>query len=419
MKIKYNFLTAVPVILLLIFPETSIQTSLALEKNNCHSIYLCKTYLNIGFADWIIIMMTLIIIVNIFFSYGRIFINKTSDFYKVVLVYLLYLVIGILYNIFVQYDIIAYLYDFKVILYFIVIYYWFQLFCKFEFSSKEIIFVFLIMALGPLWDYFYIRNFGIIERPNLISFMPTILPLINIKFVILLMICFKQYRLWLLFFLIFEILSLFNQAGLGGIYSIFASIAIVFLYQTKFQKNLIFLILFISFLFINLALPLIMYEALPYITDIKSDGLDIRKMKTLSAWDNYFINFPIIIGKGLGATYFETVTSIYTNVYSTGVHHEEGNVKFIMHSPLAIFYKLGLIGVFLIMFVLLKTSVKLFKIPEFKNDNLAKFISLSIPIFIITSVIAPGILKNAILAAILLYISDQKMLKVKNKLKIK
>jgi hypothetical protein len=206
MKIKYNFLTALPILLLLIFPETSIQTSLALEKSGCHSIYLCKSYLNIGVADWIIIMMALIIIVNIFLSYGRIFVNKNSDFYKVVLVYLIYFVIGIFYNIFVQYDLISYLYDFKVFLYFLTVYYWFQLFCKFEFSSKDLIFVFLIIALGSLWDYFYIRNFGVIESPNVISFMPTISPLININFIILLMICFKRSRLWLLLLLIFEIL---------------------------------------------------------------------------------------------------------------------------------------------------------------------------------------------------------------------
>ena len=413
MKIIYNFLTALPVLLLLIFPEVSIQTNLALEKSGCHSIYLCKSYLNIGVADWIIVMMALIIIVNIFLSYGRIFINKTSDFYKVVLISLIYLVIGIFYNIFVQYNLIAYLYDFKVILYFLVIYYWFQLFCKFEFSSKNFIFVFLIIALGSLWDYFYIRNFGVIDRPNLISFMPVILPLININFVILLMICFKQYRLWLLPLLIFEILNLYSQAALGSIYAIFVTITFVILYQNKLNKNLFFFILFIFFLFLNVALPLIMHKFLPYITDIKGDGLDIRVMKTLSAWDNYFMNFPIIIGKGLGATYFETVTSIYTNVYSTGVHHEDGNIKFIMHSPLAIFYKFGLIGAFAIMFVLIKTSVKLFKMPEFKDDNLAKFISLIYPAFVISTVIGPGILKNAILAGIFIYISDQKMLKVK------
>jgi hypothetical protein len=65
------------------------------------------------------------------------------------------------------------------------------------------------------------------------------------------------------------------------------------------------------------------------------------------------------------------------------------------------------------MFVLIKTSVKLFKMPEFKDDNLAKFISLFYPTFIIPTVLGPGILKHAILAGIFIYISDQKMLKVK------
>jgi hypothetical protein len=227
------------------------------------------------------------------------------------------------------------------------------------------------------------------------------------------MICFKQHRLWLLFLFVFEILSLLNQASLGLIYITFTTITIVFFYQSKFQKNLLFIILFTSYLFLNLVLPLIMYEIIPYLTDIKYEGLDVRKMKTLDSWRNYFMNFPFIIGKGLGATYFETTTSIYTNVYSTGVHHYESNVKFIMHSPLAIFYKFGLVGSFIIMFMLIKRSIKLFKMPEFKNDNLAKFISICYLTFIIPTVLEPGILKHIILVSILLYISDQKMIKVK------
>lgn len=413
MKIKYSFFLGFPILLLLIFPETSIQTSLALVKKDCFTIYLCKTYLNLGVADWIIVMMALIIIAKILLSYGCPVINKNSDFYKIALIYMAYLIIGISYNIFVHFDLIAILYDLKVTLYFFVIYLWFRLFCKFEFSSKDLIFVFLIMALGSLWDYFYTKNFTVRQQPNLISFMPIIFPLIEVNFIILLMIFFKQHRLWLLFLLIFEILSLYNKAMLGSIYNIFTVITIVLLFQLKFKKNSLFIILFISFLFLKLVLPIIMYEVLPYLTELKQDGLDIRKMKTLSAWDNYFINFPIILGKGLGATYFETVTSIYTNIYSTGVHHEGGNIKFIMHSPLAIFYKFGLIGVVAIMFVLIKTSVKLYKMPEFKNDNLAKFISLCYPIFVMPTVIGPGILKYAILAGIFVYISDQKMLKVK------
>jgi len=412
MKIRYSYFTAFPLFLLLIFPEFSLQTSLAVEKKGCHSIYLCKTYLGLGVADWIIIIMAIILMFYTFLNYGRLYINKSSTFYKVTLVSTVYLIIGALYNVFVHYDLTAYLYDFKLFLYFAVTYYWLKIFCKFEFSSKHIIFIFLIMAIGYLWDYFYVQNYGRSERPDLLSFMPNILPLININFTLLLLVCFKKHRFWLSFFLIFEILSIFNNASLGSIYLLIASIVFLFIYHLRFKKNMLFIIIFFSWLFIYFAFPLIMYEVLPLITDLKSDGLQLRKIKTLNALHNYFINIPVFIGKGLGATYFEIFTSEYTNVYSTGVNHIEGNVKFIMHTPLASFYKFGIIGVVIMMFILIKTSVKLSKMPEFKNDNVAKFISICYPTFIIAVLITPGILTNSILAAIFIFISDQKFLKL-------
>ena len=414
MKTIYNFFKIFPLFILLISPEYSIQTSLHLEKKSCHTIYLCKTYLGLGVADWIMIIMSLILFFFIFLKKGIIFINKNSTFYKVTLVSILYLIIGAVYNIFVQYHLISYLYDFKIFLYFIVIYYWLQIFCKFKFSSKHLIYIFLIMAIGSLWDYIYVINYGVVQRPNLISFMPVMMPMIDPSFVILLMVCFKQHRWWLSFFLIFELLSLFNQATLGGIYGVCMAIMFILLYQRLFKEKLLFTILILSYLFILVALPLFLYEILPYISDIKSSGLDIRKMKTLSLMDNFFINIPILIGKGLGSTYFETVTSSYTNIFSTGVNHTEGNVKFVMHTPLALFYKFGLIGSMIMIFILLKTSIKLFLKHQFQKDNLAYFLSVCFPIFIMGSLISPGIIKNAILAAIFIFISDQKIVKIKN-----
>jgi hypothetical protein len=414
MKTIYNFFKIFPLFILLISPEHSIQTSLHLEKKSCHTIYLCKTYLGLGVADWIMIIMSLILFFFIFLKKGIIFINKNSTFYKVTLVSILYLIIGAVYNIFVQYHLISYLYDFKIFLYFIVIYYWLQIFCKFKFSSKHLIYIFLIMAIGSLWDYIYVINYGVVQRPNLISFMPVMMPMIDPSFVILLMVCFKQHRWWLSFFLIFELLSLFNQATLGGIYGVCMAIMFILLYQRLFKEKLLFTILILSYLFILVALPLFLYEILPYISDIKSSGLDIRKMKTLSLMDNFFINIPILIGKGLGSTYFETVTSSYTNIFSTGVNHTEGNVKFVMHTPLALFYKFGLIGSMIMIFILLKTSIKLFLKHQFQKDNLAYFLSVCFPIFIMGSLISPGIIKNAILAAIFIFISDQKIVKIKN-----
>lgn len=413
MKISFHYITAFPIFLLLIFPEVSLQTSLAIEKKSCHSIYLCKSLFGLGVADLIIVAMLIFLIMHIFYHH-TLFLDKTSTFYKLTLVSIIYLMIGILYNIFVQYDLKAYLYDFKLFLYFIVTYYWLKIFCKYEISSRHIFVIFFVIAIGNLYDFLYIQNFGISERPNLLSFMPSILPLININFLILLFVCFKKYKLFISFLIIFELFSLLNNGSLGSLYLLLVFLAFLVLYKFNFKKTTFFIFIFISWLFLYFALPLIIHEILPLITDLKSDGLQIRKTKTLNALHNYFINIPVFIGKGLGTTYFEIFSSEFANEYSTGINHTEGNVKFILHTPLAVFYKFGIIGVFVMMYILIKTSVKLSKTPELKNDSVAKFISISYPTFIISVLITPGILTNSILAAIFIFISDQKTLKLKN-----
>lgn len=413
MKISYSYIRLFPLFLLLIFPEVSVQTSLALEKKSCHTIYMCKSFLGLGISDWIIVTMSIFLIIHIFY-YCILYLDKTSTFYKVTLVSIIYLIIGILYNIFVQYDLIAYLYDFKLFLYFVVTYYWLKIFCKFEVSSRHIFFIFFVIAIGNFYDFIYVKNFGISQRPNLLSFMPTILSLVNINFLILLFVCFKKYRLLISFLIIFELLSLLNNGSLGSLYLLLAFLAFLVLYKFNFKKTTFFIFIFISWLFLYFALPLIVHEILPLITDLKSDGLEIRKTKTLNALHNYFVNIPVFIGKGLGTTYFEIFFSEFSNKYSTGINHTEGNVKFILHTPLAVFYKFGIIGVFVMMYILIKTSVKLSKTPELKNDSVAKFISISYPTFIISVLITPGILTNSILAAIFIFISDQKILKLKN-----
>lgn len=416
MKLKFKLFSTLPLFLLIAFPETSIQTGLALEKKSCHTIYLCKSLFGIGISDWIILVMTIILICNIFLNLGRIKLTRSSSFYKITIISLVYLLIGIIYNIFVYHDLIAYLYDFKVFLYFTVTYYWIKIFTKFEFSHKHLILIFILLALGSLWDYVYVSNFGSYERPNRISFIPNIMPLVGVNLIIMYLFCFKKYRIFMSLILLFEILILFNQASLGSIYSIGILLVFIFLYKVKLKENYHLFILIFSYLFLLLPFQLIIYEILPLITDLKSEGLEIRKIKTIVIFENYLMNIPFIIGKGLGSTYFETVTSDLTNVFSTGIYHLEGNVKFVIHSPLVIFYKYGVIGFFIIVYILFKSSLKMFK---FLNNKLAKFIALSYPIFIIGPIINPGILKSAILAAIFLYVSDQMIGNTKQKTLVK
>ena len=67
MKIKYSYLSLFPLFLLLVFPELSLQTSLAAEKTSCHTIYLCKSFLGLGVSDWIIVAMAIFLSCMLFF----------------------------------------------------------------------------------------------------------------------------------------------------------------------------------------------------------------------------------------------------------------------------------------------------------------------------------------------------------------
>jgi hypothetical protein len=408
-KYKFEFLYYIPVVLLLIFPEHSLQTSAHLDKTTCHSIYLCKIFLGLGVADWIIVSMLFLIFLKISFNRFKMNIDKNSSFYILVLVHVLYLIIGIFYNLIIQTHIPSYLYDLKVVLYFVTIYLWFKLFIKIRWNGRHIFYFFIIYALGNIWDFIYVYNFGVNQRPNELSFLPTVLPLFDLSFLIMTFYCFKRCKFLITILILFEILSAINKANLGVLLGGVTTIIYIIIYELKLSTKNHFLIIFISFILLSVFLPLILYDLYPLIWEIKADGLDIRQKNTLSLLDNFFSNFSVVIGKGFGSTYFETYHSQYSNIYSTGIYHQEGDIKFMMQTPIAIFYKLGLLGSSIVLFVLIKTSLQLLKISKFENNFFFKFLTLIYPVFMFTSMISPGILQYSVMLGIILFISDEKI----------
>ena len=408
-KYKMELLYYLPIVILLIFPEHSLQTSSHLEKKTCHSIYLCKSLFGLGISDWIIVLMSFVIFLNILYNRFTIFVNKNDSFYIVALTYIFYLIIGILYNLIVETHIFSYLYDLKVILYILTTYYWFKLFVVIRWNGKHLFYFFIIYALGVIWDFIYVYNFGINHRPNLISFLPTTLPLFDLSFLIVTFYCFRRYGFLITILVLFELLSAVNRANLGYLFGAFTTFLFIILYELKLSFKNHLIIIFVSFIFISVFLPLIFYKILPLFNDIKADGLQIREMKTLSLIDNFFSNFSVIIGKGFGSTYYETHPSQYANIYSSGIYHQEGNVKFMMQTPIALFYKLGLIGSSIMMFVLIKVSLQLLKISKLENNNFYKFLAIIYPVLVIGSAISPGILQYSVMIGIILFISDEKI----------
>ena len=356
-------------------------------------------------------MMAFILISQIIFKKGILKISTSSYFFYIICVYFFYIIVGIYYNFFINFNLIYLLYDFKLVLYFSVIYYWLKVFSNIEWSINHILYFFLFHSLGSIWDFIYVTNFGVIQRPNLISFFPVIRPLVEPSLLIIFLYCFKQYRIFILLFIIFEIISGINQSSLGSLYNFCTTLLfiLVYHYNRYFNYSFLFIIIYSLILILYVFLPLIIYEYYHLVSDLKSDGIEIRKIATFNLWFNYFTNFPVIIGKGFGSSYLEIVSSQYSNIYSQGVHSLNTDYKFIMHTPIALFYKQGILGSLILIFIILKISIKLLSLNELKNDNLLKFLAITYPAILIVYIVIPGIIKLTILSAIILFISEKKL----------
>jgi hypothetical protein len=412
-SIKKNYLKLLllyfPIILFIFFPESSLQTSLHLKKESCHTIYLCKTIFGLGVADWMIVLMATILIFHTTYKKEFFNISKRCVFYKVIFVYFFYFLLGIVYNFFIEFHLISFLYDFKLLLYFAVTYYWLKIFIKLNWTSNHFAYILLLLAFGTYWDAIYINNFGVNERPKYLPFIPSTLEAVPSALIIPFIFLFKKFRLIFIIIFIFDFLNNISSTSLGNLFGIITTIFMMCLYQNHFSKRLIFFLVFFGYLFVSTALPLII-EAYPsFLFGNKTTGVEIRQIKTLIFWDNFFMNIPGIIGKGFGSTYYETIIHPLTNVYSTGIYHQDGNVKFVWHTPLGKYYKLGLVGNFILLIILISASVRLFKSSKFKYDNFSKYIAVTYGTVIISAFVSIGQIKWFILASIVLYITDQKL----------
>ena len=159
--------------LLIFFPEASLDTSQAIEKNNLYSIYFYKLF-GLSLADYLILTLFLFT----FFSdpIGKL---KLGIIWPIFYVYVFYIILGIFYNWFVAFEMKALLYDIKATLYLFVPYIALKNFFDDIVINENHVYLFaFIYIIGSFYDAIYVNYFlspeysAIIGLPLVYEIMP-------------------------------------------------------------------------------------------------------------------------------------------------------------------------------------------------------------------------------------------------------
>lgn len=354
-------------ILLLLSVESSLQTSIALDR----SLALWTVWLyKIGpltIADIGIILISLYVLTSVFLSFSKKQQVWTSSPY-LVLCYLaiVYLFIGFSYNLLVFTNWKTFLYDLKVVIY-LTVPYLFLYFCKNQqlqewFSYKNI---FIFSGLSTMIDFVIVSLISKSEYPTFLGFpsFPSLIPL-SVAVPCMIYTKNKLYKGIFSLLILLEIIFAINRLSLGLIFNsitlIIPCIFIVIL-RLDFTQRLFVMLIFI--LFVNLTSVFMISNPFGLsILEAKSEGALTRQIQMENALLNFNENISGIIGKGLGSTWFEYVPIPSEDIYSVGTSVGEtaqesisSPVKFIFNwVPPALIHKWGVLGGISLVFLITK-----------------------------------------------------------------
>jgi hypothetical protein len=315
--------------------------------------------------------------------------------------------LGLIFNMTVNYDLKSYLYDLKVSLYIFIPYLSLTVInYKINYFDNIIVKKILVLIiLGAVLDAVYISYKGGAEYSSAYG-MPLILALAPLK---LLVGIFYYLNIKKISFpiMIFEILSTISRTNLGNLF--WGMVATVWIFvlslNLKFKSKVFFIVS--SYYLLIVVLPTSILLVFNELVPVKKTGVEIRKVEIANFIENSKHNFPIIIGKGLGTTWKKFEVSDKQNIYSEG-HLINTEYKFIWHNTLAgTFYKFGIIGSFFLIIYLSNITVRVYKISKLEQNNFGMFVAFSIPAFVMLNINGPGILKGALLSSLLLYAANQ------------
>jgi hypothetical protein len=399
------------ILILVFFPETSLNTSLAINKDSIHSIYLYRVFGGVTASDLILL-----------FLFGFVFfrsVNRNSINFgimaPILYIYIAYYFLGFLYNLFVAYELKAYLYDIKAGLYLFIPYMALKEVLKdFIITESLVIKIVIIYALGMLLDSVVIGVNGgghYISQLNKIHIsFPTILEVFPISLLVGILVFFstKKIKRFAGFLLVFEFLSSLNRLSMGVLVSGAMSLMWLFILKIRLSfKSMVGSIVFLYY-FVYVFLMSIIIFIPNVLTKFKSDGWEIRKTEIYNFFENSIINFPVVIGKGLGTTWKEIIIPASADVYSHGSFNDSVN-NFIFHNTLGgSFYKFGIIGsLFIITYLAILSTRVLFHTRHTKNESIGAFLSFSIPAFVMMNINGIGILKGVLICSLILFSINQ------------
>ncbi len=354
-----NCLSVVFLILLLSSVESSLQTSIVWDRSTAWTLWLYKVWF-FSIADLLIITITVITLFKILKKP----VIPSSPYLALCALALFYLYIGLIYNLSVFTFWKTYLYDFKVVLYFIIPY----LFLNTIKNKTGIIGlltpkrIFIYTAISGLIDFTIVNLFGQSEYAQFLGYIaiPVLFPM-SVLAVGIIYSHNKLHKLFFFIFLCFEFMNAVNRISLGVILSLITSLFFIFVLRWNLKFGLRVLTVGGAILAVNLGSILLIQNPFGwFFLDLKADGALTRQIQMQNAIENFSHNIPGVIGKGLGSTWFEYIPISETDIYSVGTSvgstPEEAismPVKFIFNfEPPALLHKWGIIGTICLFFFL-------------------------------------------------------------------
>jgi hypothetical protein len=346
-----GIILALSLTLLLLTVESSLQTSIVWDRTTAWTPWLYKIG-PFSIADIVIVTVSLYVLFRLLL---RPVIIKSS-YVGLCLLALVYLCIGLIYNIGVFTLWKTYFYDTKVVLFLTVPYLFLMLSRNHEtiiqwFSPKRI---FIYCAIASIIDFSVVNIFGKSEYPSFLGYpaIPQIFPfsliIVGIAFATKL-----KYRILFIILLAFELVNTVNRLSLGSLFNAGAIILYIMVLSVNVKFKARTALLVLSVLLVNVVAVLLITNPLNMaILAAKGEGATTREVQLENVLLSFNKNIPGVLGKGLGSTWFTYVPISDTDIYSVGTSVGSTSdeamgspVQFIFNwTPPSLLYKWGIIG---------------------------------------------------------------------------
>ncbi len=404
-------LKLLPIYALVFFPETSLQTSLAFEKKSIYSIYLFKLF-GLTLADYLLISLSAVVFIRALLQKKLI----VGVGMSLIPIFGIWLLIGAYYNVLIETNAKAFLYDIKVVAY-IFVPALFLLGIKNRhcmLNSKFFINIVFLYAAGSIYDAIYVNLFGTAEYASqfglpLISPLAPLTFLLGIYFLIDKKFLTSQQKFLIGVFIVWELASALNKASLSTIYFNSAAVALLIVFASNLRGRALFFSASLLYGFLIIFVPIVIIMNIESVAGLKVFGVQVRQEEVINYILNFQSSFPIFLGKGLGATWYDLLNYRNADAYSAGAPFLEGNIRFIWHNTLAgHFYKFGILGALAIIIVVVNLSTKLRSKHHNPLDPVLSYLLVS---FCLLNIIGIGVLKGAMLSGLVLACSSMSIVK--------